>query len=294
MRWLFLGLLGAGACLPAYDNGFVGEDLGVPVDGPTGDDGPAMGSGKHVTGKLFNVEDLMTVAGITIHIDGWPQPEFTGSCDVSGVYSFEIPQPLVSSMMPSFFVIDGVYKGTPILTTRYLPRRVMNGGAQNTGIANHYFKGPGEMTGFANKTATALAGHGDIPSATSFTTNYSFMAGGLFQYTNNGLITWRGYTIDLAVNGTTIDMTSCSPSSQCCRYYTDSALAIQFGASASTGGLIIVCPAGQMGTEVVAKQTAPLSMIFEPTFGRHPSVPFPDISLPISPGYGVFIDWVPQ
>jgi hypothetical protein len=282
MRPAFLALLLA-ACLPAYDNGF------HPGDGGGGDTTGGGGSGKFVTGTAFDVEDLKTAAGISVSITGFPS--FSATTDNTGHYKFEIASAVEG--MSSYLVLDGMYQSQPILKTLYLPRRVFDGGAQNTGIANHYFKNPSLSGSAAALVAQALAGHSDISSAATFTDDFSFMAGGLYQYTSAALRIYRNYTVQLSVNGQTLDNTNCKPAAQCCYYYSDSAFNIDFNATMSGGGLVIVCPASQTD-EVLVHQTADKSTIFEPVLGMHPSGTIPDISLPIAPSAGVFIDWNPQ
>jgi hypothetical protein len=276
------------ACLPAYDNGYV---PGGGTDAGEDSGGGVTGSGKFVTGTIFDVEDLKTTAGITIGFPGFAQAEFNATTDMLGKYKLEIPSTLLN--MSSYFIIDGMYMGAPILKTLYLPRRALNGGASNTSIANHFFKNPTQMASAAGLVATALAGHGDIPSASTFTDDFAFMAGGLYQYTNAGLRIYRKFTVQLSVAGTNLDNTSCKPSMQCCYYYSDPSFNIDFTLTASGGGLVIVCPKTQTD-EVTVKQTADNSVIFEPTLGMHPTGTWADISLPISSSAGVFIDWIPQ
>lgn len=291
--WVALLAL-AGGCLPAYDN-----MAGLSTTDGGGDDGSSnAGSGKFVTGLVASLEDVKYGQGAVVHIDGYDDPKFTSMpADSSGHFSLEIPQALIDSMTPSYLVIEGTYLGSPILRTWDSPRRLLDGGSKNQNIGIHFFKDQTDMMGVRGLLATALAGHGDIPSAASFATDYSFMVGYLYELVAGGERDYRNYTIQID----SLDNTNCKPSMQCCVYYgydyaaykvasPQPAAIIDFTATTSPIAFYVVCPGAQTG-DVTVTQTAPTNQLFNQLTGMHPTKPFNPVTAPKVKGDAVLIFW---
>jgi hypothetical protein len=296
VRLLVVLLSLAGGCLPAYDN-----MAGLTTDdGGGADASPDAGSGLFVTGIVASFEDVKYGAGAVVHIGGY-EDFMSMPADNAGHFKVEIPQVLVDSKEPAYLVIDGNYLGSPLLKTWDAPKRVLDGTAKNQNIGIHFYKNQDDMMGVRGLVAKALANHGDIPSAASFATDYSFMTGYLYELTPGGERDYRNFTVELSADGNTLDNTNCKPSMQCCFYYgydypaykttmPQPAEIIDFTATSSPLAFYVVCPGAQTG-DITIKQTAPLNQIFNQTTGMHPSKPFSDIQAPRVKGDAVLIFW---
>jgi hypothetical protein len=289
----------AAGCLPAYDNMFqlvVGDGGGSDGDAGNG------GSGRFLSGVVASFEDIKYGQGAIVHIDGYPQPQFTPApADATGKFRFEIPQALVDSKEPRYLVVDGTYLGLSILKTWDAPKRIFDGGPQNMSVGVHFYKNQDDQMGARGAIATALQQHGDIPSATGFAASFSLMIGYLYQITPGGERDFRNYTVQLTADGSTLDNTNCKPATQCCVYYASDypsfkaanppqASIIDFTATSSPSSFVVVCPGTQTG-EITLTQTAPLSQIFNQTTGVHPTQPFQPVQAPRVAGDGVLIEW---
>jgi hypothetical protein len=299
VRRLLLALvLSTSACLPGYDNMFMGQGLG---DGG-GTDGGLTPSGFNVTGGAINLEDLKFGPGQTVRFSTIDDPAFVSpATDSNGRFTLPIPQSLLGQL--DYFVIEGSYLGNPILRTHYLPRITMDGKADNSNILVHFFRD--DMTDIRSYIAQALVTHGDLASADQFASTFSFMYGSLIEDSAFGLKVFRSYSLQLSVDGDggqmILDQSNCHPNQQCCLYYAfnyntfinTSPLPpslLSFGATSSPADFAVVCPAGETG-ELTLAQTAPLSQIVDQSTNSHPSVAFPNITAPRIAGDGVLIIW---
>lgn len=299
MRLLSLLLCVAG-CLPAYDNMF----KLTTTDGGGMDGGAEKGSGLFVTGFVGSIEDVKYGQGAVLHIDGFPQPEFTSMpADAAGKFKLEIPQSLVDSKEPRYLNIEGTYNGKAILKTWDAPKRVFDGTTQDQNIGVHFLKNQDDMMGVRQAIADALAAHGDIPSAASFATDYSFMLGYLYELFAGSERDFRGYTIQITADGSVLDNTACNPSMQCCVYYAYDFAAfkaasppmpsiIDFSATSSPIAFVVVCPGSQSG-DITLTQTAPLNQVFNQMSGKNPTKQFSPIEAPRVVGDGAIVYWTP-
>jgi hypothetical protein len=287
----------ASGCLPAYDNMFMS---GSPDDGGTGSDALEP-SGFNVTGAAVNLEDIQFGAGQTVRFSTLDDPAFiSAASDANGHFTLPIPKTLINQQ--DYFIIEGTYKGAPILRTHYLPRINLDGKADNTNILVHYLRND-TMTTARALIAQSMVTHGDLTSADQFASTYSFMLGSLVESGNFGLRVFKNYTVSISVDGgqTTLDQTNCNPKQQCCLYYTYDynmfvhaspmpATLIDYGATQSPALFAVVCPASQTG-EVTFTQTAPLAQIVDQSTNQHPTKSFPNITAPRIAGDGVLIVW---
>lgn len=280
-------------CLPAYDNMFMSQTVG---DGGTGSDALEP-SGLTVTGAAVILEDLQFGAGQTVRFSTVDDPAFISpATDANGRFTLPIPKSLINQQ--DYFIVEGTYKGAPILRTHYLPRVNIDGKADNTNILVHFLSNDMMMSARA-QIANSLVTHGDLASADQFASTFSFMLGSLIENGNFGLRVFKNYTVQIDVAGA--DQSNCNPKQQCCLYYTYDynmfihaspmpATFLDYGAASSPALFAVVCPASQTG-EVTFTQTAPLTQIVDQSTNQHPTKSFPNITAPRMAGDGVLIVW---
>jgi hypothetical protein len=304
-------------CLPAYDNGppaqmpdfagadFAGDDLSMP-DAAGGDLSGCQQSGKKVTGSLYSIELGGKPGGPVVNIEGYvDQMQFTGPTNGASQFSINLPDCVVGQSR--YFVIDGMYMGTPITTTWVAPRVPMTGtGPQNLNIILHPYIDETQPTSVRGLLERALKDHGDIPVAKTLGTDYTWMYGWLPDVSNIGqAIPALSAVVQVSVPGgdgglTVLDNTNCMPDAQCCVYYaydigifntTMPPSFIDFTQTSTFNGwYAIVCPGTETG-DITLDQVAPLANLHDYMSSNKPKKNFPTITAPRMTGVGVFVDW---
>jgi hypothetical protein len=297
-QYLLLALLSVPGCLPAYENNL---PIAVVMDGGSGDgpDGGGGGSGKFINGYVFNVENEVKGAGPVAYINGFQQPQFTSpSADNTGKVKIEIPQAALNTSQ--YLIVDGsfTYKGVsaPILRTWIAPRLLLDGGSTNQDLVLHFYMNQDDLMGTRGILASELAQHGDIPSAMTFPTDFSFAYGAAVLIDTTGITQYRNYVVQ--VNG--LSNTNCKPTMQCCVYYTHGIAEfkyanpplpsfVDFTATNSPSHFAVVCPSSQTGDVMLTLSGNIVDLNFNPA--NHS---FPAIMVPMVKSEGAHITWQPN
>src|SRR5688572_27488394 len=166
-------------CLPAYDNNVsaISVDMGAG-DGPAGTDGPTCGpSGKFIKGIAYSIETGLATAGVTYHLDGYPEPAFTSMpTDSLGHFSFEIPSCVFGTGgTPRYLIMEGTPSSIPVWRTWLAPAKW---GKEETPeeTAVHFFENPTDMAkGSKHLVLKELVAAGLFPSEAAFNAGYGYV-----------------------------------------------------------------------------------------------------------------------